>query len=103
MGNLLHGLAFAFLVASSACRDIPSNVQSFVDRVKSGKCEGGSILQDGFYANYAGGKTQAYCQDDATGAIYIVGDSGSLADMDVDCDGAQSDHGDGRCGYSDDT
>jgi hypothetical protein len=35
--------------------------------------------------------------------MYLHGDGSKLADMDVDCDGDQSDHGDGRCGNSNDT
>ena len=45
----------------------------------------------------------AYCQDGETGVVYLHGDGKNLANMDVDCDGDQSDHGDGRCGTSDDT
>jgi hypothetical protein len=45
----------------------------------------------------------AYCQDHETGAIYLHGQGSKLANMDVDCDGDQSDHGDGRCGNSNDT
>ncbi len=37
-----------------------------------------------------------YCQDSATGVLYLHGQGSSLADMDVDCDGLQT-GGDGRC------
>ena len=48
----------------------------------------------------------AYCQDNGTGVIYLHGTGSSnsnFANMDVDCDGDQSDPGDGRCGNSGDT
>ena len=35
--------------------------------------------------------------------MYIHGNNALLANMDIDCDGDQSDHGDGRCGQSTDT
>ena len=35
--------------------------------------------------------------------IYLHGTGSNLANMDIDCDGDQSDHGDGRCGSSEDT
>jgi hypothetical protein len=45
----------------------------------------------------------AYCQDDATGVVYLHGTGDKFANMDIDCDGDQSDPGDGRCGNSQDT
>ncbi|KAK5111588.1 hypothetical protein LTR85_011817 [Meristemomyces frigidus] len=92
------------MLTSSVFRfDIPSNVQSFYNRIKTGKCTGGSVLKDGFYSKYDGSGTFAYCQDKATGVIYIHGNNQLFANMDVDCDGDQSDPGDGRCGSSCDT
>lgn len=35
--------------------------------------------------------------------MYLHGTGSKLANMDIDCDGDQSDHGDGRCGSSEDT
>ncbi len=35
--------------------------------------------------------------------MFLHGEGSKLADMDIDCDGDQSHHGDGRCGTSDDT
>jgi hypothetical protein len=32
-------------------RDVPGNVRSFYDRIKDGKCNGGTVLQDGFYSS----------------------------------------------------
>lgn len=45
----------------------------------------------------------AYCRDDDTGVLYLHGTGEKLANMDIDCDGDQSDPGDGRCGESQDT
>lgn len=49
------------------------------------------------------GSAFAYCKDNKTGVLYLHGTGSKLANMDIDCDGDQSDHGDGRCGSSDDT
>jgi hypothetical protein len=57
MGNL-RGLLLAAFMSLAACRDIPSNVQSFYDRIKQGKCAGGTILKEPFYANYPGSKSK---------------------------------------------
>lgn len=91
------------LAAAALARDVPEHVRSFVNRVKSGKCTGGTVLKDGFYSKYPGSKTFAYCQDNETGVIYLHGTGSNLANMDIDCDGDQSDPGDGRCGNSGDT
>jgi hypothetical protein len=91
-------LAFAIAVLA---RDVPDNVKSFISRVRSGKCTGGTVLKDGFYSQYPGAKTFAYCQDNETGVIYLHGTGSRLANMDIDCDGDQSDPGDGRCGEGD--
>ena len=32
--------------ATALGRDVPANVQSFIDRVKDGKCTGGKVRQD---------------------------------------------------------
>ena len=45
----------------------------------------------------------AYCKDSKTGVIFIHGNNQLFTNMDIDCDGDQSDHGDGRCGTSTDT
>ena len=45
----------------------------------------------------------AYCQDDETGVVYLHGQGSQFVNMDIDCDGDQSDPGDGRCGKSQDT
>ena len=38
-------------------RDVPNNVRAWIDRVKSGKCTGGTVLQDGFYSEFPGSKS----------------------------------------------
>ncbi|KAK4248459.1 glycoside hydrolase [Corynascus novoguineensis] len=99
---LLSALAGA---ASVTARDIPSNVQSFYNSLKTkGNCS--NKLATGFYANDDGPNTFAYCGDHVSdyNVIYIQGSKGEFADMDVDCDGEQNGRGDdGRCGSSDDT
>lgn len=47
----------------------------------------------------------SYCGDHLDeGIVYLQGDNGALADMDIDCDGLQHGPGDdGRCGASGDT
>lgn len=45
----------------------------------------------------------AYCQDNATGVIYLHGNGDDFANMDVDCDGLQTGPVDGRCKSSTDT
>ena len=42
-------LAVALLATGALSKSIPSNVQSFYNRVKNGKCNGGMNLKDGFY------------------------------------------------------
>jgi len=78
--------------ATVAAYDIPANLQTFYDRVKSGDCKsfvkGNSNLQDG-QSNSGFG----FC-DDLPGAIYLSG-PGELGDMDTDCDGSAACGGDG--------
>ena len=38
---------FLALVDAVVAREVPANVKSFANRVKSGKCTGGTILKDG--------------------------------------------------------
>ena len=60
------------------------------------------------FANREGGKKKdfSYCGTSLPdkNIIYIQGRNGALANMDIDCDGAQGGPADdGRCGNSDDT
>lgn len=41
--------AVALLATGALSKSIPGNVQSFYNRVKNGKCNGGNNLKDGFY------------------------------------------------------
>ncbi|TVY24767.1 Endo-chitosanase [Lachnellula hyalina] len=98
---------FLGIVLASRClaADVPSNVQSFYDGIKSaGSCS--KKLSEGFYAHDDGPNTFFYCGDhlDDYQVIYLQGTGGAMADMDIDCDGEQHGKGDdGRCGPSDDT
>lgn len=56
--NFIFGLlAIVFLVHSVSTRDVPDNVRSFYNRIKSGKCTDGVVLKDGFYSQYPGPKS----------------------------------------------
>ncbi|CZT20497.1 related to chitosanase precursor [Ramularia collo-cygni] len=96
-------LAIAMMATGALSRDVPQNIRNFYNKIHSGKCTGGHVLQDGFYSQDGGPKTFAYCQDNDNGVVYIHGKTTGFANMDIDCDGDQSDHGDGRCGKSTDT
>jgi hypothetical protein len=52
--KLIIPIVFATAILA---RDVPDNVKSFIDRVKSGKCTGGKILQEGFYSEFPGSKS----------------------------------------------
>jgi hypothetical protein len=96
----------ALAATSVAARDIPDNVKSLYDSLKSGSCS--EELQGGFYSEQDDSKDFSYCQHTtSTGAkiVYLHGKSngGEYVNMDIDCDGDQSNPGDGRCGSSDDT
>ncbi|KAI1335849.1 glycoside hydrolase family 75 protein [Xylariaceae sp. FL0016] len=98
-------IALTTFLGLSLARDIPSNVQSLYDSIKSvGQCS--NKLASGFYALGDGSDTFSYCGDhqDDSNIIYLQGTSGALADMDIDCDGtAGGPADDGRCGNSQDT
>jgi hypothetical protein len=44
-------ITVAALAIGAFGRDVPGNVRSFYDRIKDGKCNGGTVLQDGFYSS----------------------------------------------------
>ncbi|KAI1820809.1 chitosanase [Xylaria intraflava] len=99
-------LAFSALVSAALAKDVPQNLKKLYDNIKSqGKCS--NVLQGGFYALDDSKDNFSYCGDalDSDGIIYLQGTGGALADMDIDCDGAQKDSpaNDGRCGSSEDT
>ncbi|KAK0713733.1 chitosanase precursor [Lasiosphaeria miniovina] len=88
-------------VLGAAARDVPANVLSFYNSLKAGgACS--NPLETGFRDTDGGPDTFSYCGDHLAdfGIVYITGTGGALANMDIDCDGAQA--GDGRCGNSDD-
>ncbi|CAG8979785.1 hypothetical protein HYALB_00011593 [Hymenoscyphus albidus] len=107
----MHTYSTLFLAAVIAIRgcaslDIPANVKSFRDGLKTGTCK--KPLATGFYAHDDGPNNTAfsYCGDhvDDFKIVYLQGAGGALADMDIDCDGIQKGPGDdGRCGSSSDT
>ncbi|KAF8851764.1 glycoside hydrolase family 75 protein [Acephala macrosclerotiorum] len=89
----------------SLAREVPTNIQNFYNSINNkGSCS--NKLQTGFYATDEGSNTFSYCGDHLSDydVIYLQGTGGSLADMDIDCDGLQNGPGnDGRCGSSTDT
>jgi hypothetical protein len=49
-------ITIAALAIGAFGRDVPGNVRSFYDRIKNGKCNGGTVLQDDFYSSDDGSK-----------------------------------------------
>ncbi|KIW02779.1 uncharacterized protein PV09_05841 [Verruconis gallopava] len=91
-------LAVIGVVANiSWAREIPPNARAFYNRIKNDGCDDGVILQSGFYNGQRTSQNFSYCQDNSTKVIYIHTGS-DFASMSVDCNGDQSDRGDGRCG-----
>ncbi|TID01677.1 Endo-chitosanase [Colletotrichum higginsianum] len=83
--------------------DVPSNVKDFYSFVRGrNKCK--HALSKGFHSSEGDSGDFVYCGDylDEYQIIYLQGKNGQLANMDVDCDGAQG-GGDGRCASSTDT
>ncbi|KAK4234317.1 glycoside hydrolase, partial [Achaetomium macrosporum] len=91
-------LAFATL---SAAFDAPPNLRKFYDAVRA-KGQSSNELATGFYSSVGGPNTFGYCGDHlaSSGIIHIQGRNGSLANMDVDCDGVGGAGDDHRCRYS---
>jgi hypothetical protein len=44
-------ITFTALAIGAFGRDVPGNLRSFYDRIEDGKCNGGTVLQDGFYSS----------------------------------------------------
>ncbi|EAS28569.3 chitosanase [Coccidioides immitis RS] len=95
---LIKSLLLAALLSAECMalgRKVPSNVKDLYNYAKNHRCRKplSSSFQDGH-----GRKGFVYCGDrlDSQGIIYITGPSNSrgLADMDVDCDGANRSAGD---------
>lgn len=124
-------LAALLLAAPALAREVPDNLQEFYDDVRDkGVCErklasgfwstdendseftlhrpshltSPPLAQAAFSANIR--VAYSYCGDHLYDykIVYIQGTYGSLANMDIDCDGAQRGPADdGRCGSSNDT
>ncbi|KAK3299769.1 fungal chitosanase of glycosyl hydrolase group 75-domain-containing protein [Chaetomium fimeti] len=98
---LLHILTLflGILAVVSNARDAPQNLQDFYDAVRAkGHCS--NKLGTGFYSRDNGSNDFAYCGDHlaSSGVIYLQGPNGSLANLDVDCDGTDGGaRDDGRC------
>ncbi|KAF9877999.1 zn 2cys6 transcription factor [Colletotrichum karsti] len=93
----------ASVAPSVLALEIPSNVKDFYDHVRNrGECR--HELKGGFHSMEGDSGDFGYCGDylDDYKIMYIQGKDGQLANMDIDCDGAQT-SGDGRCQFSTDT
>ncbi|KAL1866294.1 hypothetical protein VTK73DRAFT_4824 [Phialemonium thermophilum] len=101
----LSALILSALAASSAARDVPSNVRNFYNTiVGQGQCS--NVLATGFHSIEGDSGTSSYCGDHLSdyNVIYLQGTNGKLVNMDIDCDGQQGGPADdGRCGESGDT
>ena len=97
-------LAILAVATSCLAKEIPTNLQAFYDSVRnSGPCTGADLLQGGFHDQQGTSNEWGYCQRDFAGkGLYIKGPGDSLANMDIDCDGDQT-NVDPRCQGSDDT
>lgn len=94
-------LAFAL---QAFARSVPDNVRDFYNNVKSGgTCKGSDVVKGGFYDTEEGKAEFAYCQRGVAGtAMFLKGPGSKFVNMDVDCDGDQTDI-DERCYSSEDT
>ncbi|KAK0745725.1 glycoside hydrolase family 75 protein [Schizothecium vesticola] len=92
-------LLVATIVSLVTARDVPENLRALYQSVRArGTCS--NKLADGFFATDTGPGNFCYCGDHlkSDGIIYIQGQRGALADMDIDCDGALGGPADdGRC------
>lgn len=51
-------LALAMMATSALSRDVPQNVRNFYNKISSGQCTGGQVLQDGFYSQDGGPQSE---------------------------------------------
>ncbi|KAI1844193.1 hypothetical protein JX266_009677 [Neoarthrinium moseri] len=89
------------LVTGSTAIDIPANIKTFYNNVVAqGDCK--TKLASGLYSYKDGPPDWSYCGDHLQdyGIIYIQGQQGQLANMDIDCDGQQREPNNGRCGHN---
>lgn len=108
----LVSMLLVILAASKTIAfEVPANLKAFSNHIKDGQCTGGKILKSDFFSETGKAKSMgavlrnvcsadgitafAYCKDNKTGVLYLHGTSSRLANMDIDCDGNQSDPGDG--------
>ncbi|KAK0657769.1 glycoside hydrolase family 75 protein [Cercophora newfieldiana] len=93
---------FTLCVVGAKARDVPQNVRDLYNSIRDkGSCA--DRLATGFWATSSGTNTFSYCGDHLSSGkvVYIQGTGGSLADMDIDCDGVQGGpQDDGRCAYN---
>ncbi|KAI5841762.1 putative chitosanase [Morchella snyderi] len=88
--TLITTLLFALLTLAHA-RSVPPNVQEFYNKVKGGLCP--VTVAKGFSQGSSSSESN-YCFEKDQSVMWIAS-SGGLADMDIDCDGAN--HGYGKC------
>ncbi|KAJ2969536.1 hypothetical protein NQ176_g8611 [Zarea fungicola] len=104
MRQTLATISFLGLCATGAvARDVPANVKALYDSIRSsGTCS--NVLQGGFFSQEGDSQDFCYCGDhlEDKGIIYMQGSGGQLVNMDIDCDGHQSE-GNGDCQSSGDT
>ncbi|KAI5841784.1 putative chitosanase [Morchella snyderi] len=89
----MHAAALLLALAAlptALSRQIPSALQSFYDTVKDGHCP--TTLHNDLRKNADSSDNFRYCTDADSNLMWISGPS-SLADMDVDCDGANNARG----------
>ncbi|KAM4063972.1 fungal chitosanase of glycosyl hydrolase group 75 domain-containing protein [Hirsutella rhossiliensis] len=98
-------LALTLLGAVVSARDVPGNIQSFLDNIRAQKqCK--NVLAGGFHSSNGDSGDFEYCGDHLKdfNVIYLQGRNGQLVNLDIDCDGVQRGPADdGRCGSSSDT
>lgn len=82
--------AAAFFTGTATARSITPGVQTLYNALKGGSCS--KILKSGFKDGQTSNTGVKYCADDSTGTMWIAG-NGQLADMDIDCDGANNSAG----------
>jgi hypothetical protein len=56
MKSNLNILALFMLSSNVLALDVPANLQAFLSRIESGKCTGGTVLQDGFFSQEGDGQ-----------------------------------------------
>lgn len=86
--TLITTLLFALFTLTHA-REVPANVREFYDKVKGGECP--VAVAKGFSQGAYSGESN-YCVDKDHTVMWITTPSG-LADMDIDCDGANQGYG----------